>query len=252
MDVTFTEETPVQVRESKALQLFTEGTHNGRKVHIMLEELRSVYGLSWDTHLIDLETEEQKKPWYLHINPAARIPVVVDSTRSPPVAVTESSAILVYLQEHYDPDNVFGFSSAAEKSQALQWLFFWHGVSPIHGSTRYFMGAEEPVPSVVQRFRSLILITYSILEAHLSGNYQGTPRDYLAGSGPGKFSIADIGNWAHVRAYSSLGFSDEDMAPFPDLLKWIDRIAQREAVQIGIGEKYNSEKNPALVLPRRA
>jgi glutathione S-transferase len=28
------------------------------------------------------------------------------------------------------------------------------------------------------------------------------------------------------------------MEPFPHVLKWIDRIAEREAVKTGIGEKY--------------
>ena len=34
------------------------------------------------------------------------------------------------------------------------------------------------------------------------------------------------------------GFSEEDMKPFPHLKKWIDRIAERKAVQRGIGEAY--------------
>lgn len=32
------------------------------------------------------------------------------------------------------------------------------------------------------------------------------------------------------------------MQPFPHLLKWIDRIHEREPVKIGIGEKYNLKK----------
>lgn len=93
-----------------------------------------------------------------------------------------------------------------------------------------------------------MLRIYGVLEAHLSGQHSGHPRQYLAGRGEGKYSIADIGTWPHVRAYRSLGFSEEnDMRPFPHLLDWVDRIAARPAVQRGIdGCKYDSEENPGL------
>ncbi len=58
----------------------------------------------------------------------------------------------------------------------------------------------------------------------------------------------DMGIWPHIRGYSITGFSEEDRASFPSLLKWIDRIAQREAVKIAVSSKYDSEKNPALVV----
>ena len=78
-----------------------------------------------------------------------------------------------------------------------------------------------------------------MLEIHLSGKYTGSPREYLAGAGVGKYSIADIGTWPWVKGWKVSGFMDEEMKEFPHLLKWIDRIAARDAVQRGIGEKYN-------------
>jgi glutathione S-transferase len=79
---------------------------------------------------------------------------------------------------------------------------------------------------------------YGVLEIHLSGKYTGSPREYLAGSDAGKYSVADIGTWPWVKGWRHSGFTDEEMAPFPHLLKWIDRIAQRPAVQRGIGDAY--------------
>lgn len=37
-------------------------------MQILLEELKDVYGIEWTTSLIDLETDEQKEEWFLHIN----------------------------------------------------------------------------------------------------------------------------------------------------------------------------------------
>jgi glutathione S-transferase len=60
--------------------------------------------------------------------------------------VTESSAILVYLQEQHDKDNVFGFSNSSERSQAVQWLFFWHTAAPVRGQLVHFRSLKESKP----------------------------------------------------------------------------------------------------------
>lgn len=149
MEVVYTADTPSQVKESEhSLQLLTENTTNGKKVQILLEELHEIYGISWSTHLVDLETDEQKKSWFLRLNPNGRIPVLLDVTDDGSViSIFESSAILSYLQETHDLRNVFGFESTPERSQALQWLFFWHSSGPVQGHTRHFVkGAPEPTP----------------------------------------------------------------------------------------------------------
>jgi glutathione S-transferase len=82
-----------------------------------------------------------------------------------------------------------------------------------------------------------------VLEIHLSGKYSGSPREYLAGSGAGKYSVADIGTWPWVRGWEFAGFTQEEVASFPHLLNWIARIAERPAVKRGIGEAYQTETN---------
>ena len=77
-----------------------------------------------------------------------------------------------------------------------------------------------------------------MLEIQLSGKYTGTPRDYLAGHGKGKYSVADIGTFPWVNGWERTGFTKEEMSAFPHLLKWIERINERPAVKAGTGEKY--------------
>jgi glutathione S-transferase len=98
----------------------------------------------------------------------------------------------------------------------------------------------------ISRFRTETLRIYDVLEARLSGRWTGVPREYLAGIGKGKYSIADIGTWPWVRSWRSAQFADEDMAGFPCLLQWIARVAERPAVQRGISSLYDSEENPEL------
>lgn len=83
---------------------------------------------------------------------------------------------------------------------------------------------------------------FGVLEIRLSGKFTGQPRDYLAGPGKGKYSVADIGTWPWVKGHERSGFSEKEMSEFPHLLKWIDRIAARPAVKTAIGDKYALKK----------
>lgn len=44
-------------------------TPNGQAVQIFLEELKDTYGVQWSTTLIDIFTNEQKKDWFLRLDP---------------------------------------------------------------------------------------------------------------------------------------------------------------------------------------
>lgn len=65
----YTDETPIDVKEAKGLHLITQSTPNGQKVQILLEELKDVYGTQWSFSLINIATNEQKKDWFLRLNP---------------------------------------------------------------------------------------------------------------------------------------------------------------------------------------
>ena len=79
---------------------------------------------------------------------SGRIPVLVDNTQSPPFTVMETSAELLYLLKFADKDDVFGFKDELERSQALQWLFFWHGSgAPYQGQMNHFNKfAKDKIP----------------------------------------------------------------------------------------------------------
>ncbi|KAE9368338.1 glutathione S-transferas-like protein [Stipitochalara longipes BDJ] len=232
------DDTPADVKNAKGLHLITQSTPNGQKVQILLEELADVYGTEWTTTLINISTLEQKKDWFLRLNPNGRIPVIVDNSVSPPFPVMETSAELLYLLK-FDKDNKFGFTDELEQNELVQWLFFWHGSgAPYQGNLGFFRRAAEKLPFAIERFRKETYRVFGVLEIRLSGKYTGEPRDYLAGKGKGKYSIADIGTWGWVKNYTASGYTEEEMKELPHLVKWVDRIAERPAVKRGVGEKY--------------
>ncbi|KAF2763047.1 glutathione S-transferase [Pseudovirgaria hyperparasitica] len=235
----YLEDTPAEVKNAKGLHLITSNTPNGKKVQIMLEELKELYGTEYTTTIIDLSTNEQKKDWFLKLNPNGRIPVLIDNTQNPPFPVMETSAELLYLFKEEDKKAAFGYTDDYGRSECLQWLFFWHGSGqPIQGQLGWFSRNAKDNEVAINRFKNEVLRIYGVLELHLSGKYTGQAKEYLAGKGAGKYSVADISTWPWLDSWHKMDqITQEDMDNFPHLQKWIERIGQRPAVKRGTDPK---------------
>lgn len=143
-DKIYISDTPDEVSGAKGLHLLTMSTPNGQAVQILLEELADAYGTQWTTTLIDIMTNDQKKEWFLRLNPNGRIPVLVDNNQSPPFTVHETSAELLYLLKFADKEDRFGFKDDLERNQCLQWVMFWHGSgAPYQGNLGWFKRQKE-------------------------------------------------------------------------------------------------------------
>ena len=94
----------------------------------------------------------------------------------------------------------------------------------------------------IERFKKETWRVFGVLEIQLSGKYHGE-RDYLAGNGRGKYSVADIGTWPWVKNWERSGYTKEEMeSNYPHLLKWIARVGDRPAVKKGTGPDYDLKK----------
>ncbi|KAI9348517.1 thioredoxin-like protein [Obelidium mucronatum] len=187
-----------------AITLYTYGSPNGWKASIILEELKAHYGLEYNVHSVSFAKNEQKEEWYLKMNPNGRIPVIVDHNRSDFV-VFESGAILLYLAEHYDPENILFPEDSNARSQVIQWIM-WQmgGLGPMMGQSWHFRYASEKL-------------------ALKDG------REYLVGDA---YSIADIASFGWVASHEYA--TGETLDAFPLLTKWLHRIALRPAVAAGL------------------
>lgn len=95
---------------------------------------------------------------------------------------------------------------------------------------------------MISRFQQEGLRIVEVAEIQLSGKYTNEAREYLAGNGKGKYSIADIAAWAYIKELKhtpEFGTPEEQQARFPHIIQYIDRIAKRPAIQRGIGEDYD-------------
>lgn len=212
----------------KGIELLTLGTPNGYKASILLEELKEVYGKEYTWQSINIMKNTQKEPWFTAINPNGRIPAIVDHDRGG-FAVFEGSAILSYLARLYDPEHKFSFPiDSDDYSVCEQWIGWQHGgLGPMQGQANHFLKfASEKIPYATQRYVGESERLYGILDKRLSEG----GREYVVGSGKGRFSIADISllGWCNIAEFSGV-----DLALFPNVQAWLDRCLARPAVQKG-------------------
>ncbi|KAI1387455.1 glutathione S-transferase [Hypoxylon trugodes] len=217
---------PTGTKATSGIELFTFATPNGVKASILLEELKEAYGKQYTWQAINIMKNTQKEPWFTAISPNGRIPAIVDHDRGG-FPVFEGMAILGYLTRHYDPEFKFSFPvDSDEFSVCEQWMAWQHGgVGPMQGQANHFFRfAKEKVPYGVQRYVGEAERLYGVLDKRLAD------RDYVAGAGRGKYSIADINllGWANGTVLAGV---DPDM--FPNVKAWVARCLERPAVKRG-------------------
>ena len=195
------------------IDLYTWSTPNGRKVSIALEEL----GLPYTVHEIDITKDDQFAPDFLKISPNNKIPAIVD--RDTGMSLMESGAILLYLAKKTGklmPADEAGYW------QAVEWLM-WQmgGFGPMLGQAHHFLHFNKgKAPYAEDRYGKEAQRLYGVLDRQLDG------RDFIAG----EYSVADIATWPWASRFEWQGV---DLAAFPNVRAWYERIAARPAVQKG-------------------
>lgn len=97
---------------------------------------------------------------------------------------------------------------------------------PMQGQANHFYRfTKDRIPYPTQRYVGETERLYGVLDRQLQD------REYLVGPGRGRFSIADIASFGWVNGAS---FSGIDLARFPGVQSWWERIAARPAVQRGL------------------
>jgi len=206
------------------IDLYTWGTPNGRKVSIMLEELR----LEYVVHEINIGKDEQFAEDFLKISPNNKIPAFVDSDGpdGTPLALFESGAILIYLAEKSASELLPTETRA--RASCLQWLMFqMGGVGPMFGQAHHFLrNPKEVVPYGQERYHRETKRLYGVLDKQLAAS------TYLAGD---DYTIADIATYPWVSRFE---WHQIVLDEFPSVKRWFDTLSAREAVKKGMAVPY--------------
>lgn len=221
---TYNKELPVG---QHPLQLYSQGTPNGVKVTVMLEELLALghSGAEYDAWMINISDGLQFSSGFVEVNPNSKIPALVDTQLG--VNVFESGAILLYLAEKFD---AFLPTETKERAETMNWLFWLHGSAPYLGGGfgHFYAYAPEKYEYSINRFSMEAKRQLDVLDRNLA------ERQYLAGN---NYSIADIATapWygALVKGllYSAAEFLD--VSSYKNVTRWADEIYARPAFQRG-------------------
>lgn len=208
-------------------------TPNGWKITIMLEEC----GLPYRVIPVNIGKGDQFKPEFLAIAPNNRMPAIVDpdGPGGEPISVFESGAILMYLGRKtgkFYPQDERGRVAVEE------WLM-WQmaGFGPMLGQTHHFrIYAPEKIDYAIDRYTKEANRLYGVLNRRLEG------RDYICG----EYTIADMACIGWAKLWERQG---QDIAQFPNVKAWIDRMLARPAVQRGLAVNKEDRTNAAVTDP---
>ena len=207
------------------IELFTANTPNGKKISIMLEEIKYDYKVT----LIDISKDEQFKPEFKKISPFSKIPVIKDHKSN--FSLFESGSILIYLGEKSEQ-----FYDQNKRTIINQWLMAQMSyVGPMLGQHHQFHH-YNPGKSQFgeERYFKVCTRIYKELDERLASV------DYLAGN---FYSIADIATFPWIARHD---WHDIGLKNYKNLARWYELISQREAVQKGYDLFEEGEKIPKI------
>ena len=190
------------------IELLTANTPNGKKISIMLEEIKLEYKVT----KININKGAQFDPKFRSISPFSKIPVIIDHDNK--VSIFESGAILMYLGEKSGK-----FYPEKNKGLIIQWLMGQMAyVGPMLGQHHQFHHYNPGKSDWgEERYFKISKTIYKDLDERLEKS------KFLAG----EYSIADIATFPWIARHE---WHDIGLKNFKNLSRWYEEISKREAV----------------------
>ena len=194
------------------IELFYANTPNGRKISIMLEEIKFEYKITE----INLSKGDQFNSDFRKISPFSKIPTITDHESN--ISIFESGAILIYLAEKSGK-----FYNKNDRILINQWLIAQVAyVGPLLGQHHQF---HHYTPGKSkwgeERYFRIAKTIYKDLDERLEKS------KFLAGN---EYSIADIATFPWIARHP---IHDIGLKKFKNLSRWYEKISKREAVMKG-------------------
>ena len=205
------------------IELLTANTPNGKKISIMLEEIKFKYKIT----KININKDEQFNPEFKKISPFCKTPVIIDHGKN--LSVFESGAILIYLGEKsgkfYDKD---------QRIVINQWLMGQMGyIGPMLGQHHQFHHYNPGKSKFGEdRYFKISERIYKELDQRLAVS------TFLSGE---NYTIADIATFPWIARHE---WHDIGLKNFKNLARWYDVISNRDAVKKGYDLLKRGEEIP--------
>ena len=193
--------------------------------------LRALWGLrelgvEFEFIPVNLQAGEHKRPEFLAINPAGKVPVLIDGD----LVLPESAAIVLYLAEKY-PEKGLMPTRLEQRAQVYRWVLFavTELEQPLWRITKHsFLYPEEKrIAKDIDLAREDFTAMAAVLERHMAG------RQYIVGD---RISAADC-----VTAYLMDWANEQQLLDsFPNLKAYLQRMYKRSTAPQRIAEAFAS------------
>jgi len=183
--------------------------------HLVLEEM----GLEFELVLVDTESNAHKSSEYLALNPAGRIPTLVDDK----LVIFESSAICLYLCDKHPDLLLMPDITHADRARAYQWLMYLNNTVQTEFLVYFYpenhTTDKNIIASIVAAQESRLTDMFQLLDQALGG------RPFLVGN---HVTVCDyfllmLSKWGEELTKPPLSFHN--------LRPYLKSLARREAVQ---------------------
>jgi glutathione S-transferase len=183
-------------------------------------------GLEFEFIPVNLQAGENRRPEFLALNPAGKVPVLVDGD----FVLTESAAIVLYLAEKY-PEKGLLPTELKQRAQAYRWIMFamTELEQPLWRITKHtFLYPEHKrIAKDIELAREDFTAMAAVLERHMTG------RQYIVGD---RVSVADC-----VTAYLMDWANEQQLLDgCPNLRAYLQRMYQRSTAPQRIAEAFAS------------
>ena len=206
------------------IELLTANTPNGKKISIMLEEIKFEYKVT----KVNIQKDEQFDPKFRAISPFSKIPVIIDHENK--TSLFESGAILMYLGEKSGK-----FYPNKNKHLINQWLMGQMAyVGPMLGQHHQFHHYNSGKSNWgEERYFKIAKSIYKDLDERLEKS------KFLAG----EYSIADIATFPWIARHE---WHDIGLKKYKNLSRWYEEISKRKAVIKGFDLLKRNETIPKI------
>ena len=204
------------------MRLYEFGPTRSIRARWTLQEL----GVGFEAITVNLVAGEHRRPEFLKVNPAGKLPVLVDGD----LVLTESVAIVLYLAEKY-PEKGLLPTDLTERAQVNRWLLFaaTELEQPLWRISRHtaLYPEDKRLPGDVALARQEFKEMAAVLEKHLQG------RQFVVGD---RATVADF-----VMAYTlDWGGEAQLLDGFPVLRGYMERMYARPKAPQRIAEAFRS------------
>jgi GST-like protein len=196
------------------IELYGANTGNTLRAAIALEEAGIAYTARW----LDLHAREQLDPAFLALNPAGKVPTLIDHGPTPMLVINQSNAIIQYADSKA-PGRLAPAQPGPERIRVIDRYFFFvtDVIAPSHAAFFLHQAGQDKAAAIID-LRVIEQLTYA--ESFLTA-------EFMAGE---QFSMADISAFTIATA-----FRDRlDWKELAQLSRWFDTVEARPAVQRGL------------------